>query len=423
LLKRGIGLLGATSYGVGLILGAGIYALIGEAAGLAGNALWVSFLLGAFISSFTGLSYAELSAMFPRAAAEYVYSKKATGRESVAFLIGWIEMFAEVVAAAAVSLGFAGYLRSFLDLPAILIAVPLILLLGLLNFCGIKESSRFNVLFTVVEVFGLILVVALAIFFGDIPKTNYLEITTVSGVFSATALIFFAYIGFEDIVNVAEETKNPTKNVPRALIFSMLISTLLYALVSVSVVSLVSWKELGASEAPLALAASQALGNSAFTVLSIIALFATANTVLILMIVCSRVMYGMAVDGSLPRALAKIGKRGTPYFSVIIVTALSVMFVLLGDIKMVAGVTNFATFMVFLSVNVSLILLRHVEPDLERPFRAPLNIGKHSLIPFLGLFSCGFLIFQLDPLSILLGILILITGGIVHKVLKRKKVT
>ena len=191
-----------------------------------------------------------------------------------------------------------------------------------------------------------------------------------------------------------------------------------------SVVNLVSWKELGASEAPLALAASQALGNSAFTVLSIIALFATANTVLILMIVCSRVMYGMAVNGALPRALAKIhGKRGTPHFSVITVTTLSMLFVLLGDIKIVAGVTNFATFMVFSSVNLSLILLRHAEPDLERPFRVPLNMGKHSLIPFLGLFSCVFLIFQLDPLSILLAILILITGGIVHKVLKRRKVT
>ena len=272
-LKKEIGLFGATAYGVGLILGAGIYALIGEAAGLAGNALWISFLLGAFISSFTGLSYAELSAMFPRAAAEYVYSKKATEQEFPAFLIGWIEMFAEIVAVAAVALGFAGYFRSFLDLPTVLIAIPLILLLSLLNFCGIKESSRFNILFTLVEALGLILVVALAVFFGDIPKTNYLEISTVGGIFSATALIFFAYLGFEDVVNMAEETKNPTKNVPRALILSILISTILYALVSVSVVSLVSWKALGASEAPLAFAASKALGKGAFTVLSFIALF------------------------------------------------------------------------------------------------------------------------------------------------------
>ena len=420
-LRREIGLLGATFYGVGLILGAGVYALIGEAAGLAGNALWLSFLLGAFISSFTGLSYIELSSMFPMEAAEYVYFKKATGRESLAFLIGWVEIFAEIVAAATVALGFAGYFRSIFDLPTPFIAILLILFLSVLNFCGIEESSRFNILFTLVEVSGLILIVALGVFFGDILTTNYLETPSIAGVFGCAALTLFAYLGFEDVVHISEEIKHPIRNVPRALILSLIISTIIYALVSVSVVGLVNWRELGASEAPLAFATSKVLGKDASTVLTFIALFATANTVLILLLVSSKIMYGMAVDGSLPKVLAKINKKtGTPSFSIIAVMVLSVLFAFLGDIKVVANVTNFVTFIVFSSVNISCILLRHAKPELERPLRTPLNIGKYSLIPFIGLFSCGFLITQLDQPSILLGILILITGGVAYRFLKRK---
>jgi APA family basic amino acid/polyamine antiporter len=187
-------------------------------------------------------------------------------------------------------------------------------------------------------------------------------------------------------------------------------------------VALVNWRELGASEAPLALAASKVLGEGASTVLAFIALFATANTVLILLLVSSRIMYGMAVDRSLPEALGKIhGKTGTPSFSIIAVMVLSILFAFLGDMKVVANVTNFVTFIVFSSVNLSCILLRHAKPDLERPFKVPLNIGKHSLIPFLGLFTGGLLMIQLDLLSILLGILILITGGVAYRFLKERK--
>lgn len=300
-----------------------------------------------------------------------------------------------------------------------MIAILLLIFLSVLNFCGIEESSRFNILFTLVEVSGLILIVVLGFFFGSIGTTNYLEAPSVAGVFSCAALTLFAYLGFEDVVHISEEIENPIKNVPRALFLSLLISTIVYALVSVSAVSLVSWKELGASEAPLALAVYKVLGKEASFVLTFIALFATANTVLILLLVSSRIMYGMAADESLPKALAKIHSRtGTPFLTVIAVMILSILFTFIGDIKIVANVTNFATFVVFSSVNISCILLRHGKPELERPFRTPISIGKHSLIPFIGLLSCGFLITQLDPASILLGILILITGGAAYRLLK-----
>jgi len=353
-------------------------------------------------------------------AAEYVYFKRATGRESLAFLIGWVEIFAEIAASATVALGFAGYFRSFFDLPTPFIAIFLILFLSVLNFCGIEESSRFNILFTLVEVSGLVLIVVLGVF-SVILTTNYLETPSLAGVFSCAALSLFAYLGFEDVVHISEEVKHPIRNVPRALFLSLMVSTILYALVSVSVVSLVNWRELGVSEAPLAFAASKVLGDDASIVLTFIALFATANTVLILLLVSSRIMYGMAVDGSLPKALAKIHeKTGTPSFSIVAVMISSVLFAFLGDIKVVANVTNFVTFVVFSSVNISCILLRRAKPELERPFKTPLNIGKYSLTPFIGLFSCGFLITQLDPASILLGIIILIAGGVAYRFLKWK---
>jgi APA family basic amino acid/polyamine antiporter len=325
-----------------------------------------------------------------------------------------------MVAAATGALGFAGYLRSFLDIPAPFVAILLILFLSILNFAGIEESSRLNIIFTLVEVSGLVLIIGLGVFSGNILKTNYLEAPSIAGVFGCAALTLFAYLGFEDVVHISEEIEHPTRNVPRALFLSLVISTILYVLVSIAAVALVSWRELGASEAPLALAASQVLGKDASTVLTLIALFATANTVLILLLVSSRIMYGMAVDRSLPKAFARIhGKTGTPVFSIITVMALSILFAFLGDIRVVANVTNFVTFAVFSSVNLSCILLRHAQPGLERPFRTPLNMGKHSLIPFIGLISCGFLITQLDQPSILLGILILIMGGAVYKLLKR----
>ena len=174
-LRRDIGIFEATTFGVGIILGAGIYALIGPASGLAGNSLWISFIIGAIVSSFTGLSYIELSTMFPKAAAEYVYAKKAFGRELWAFILGWLIIFAGAVAASAVAIGFAGYLRSFIAAPIIVIALLLIFGLSLTNFLGIEESSKMNIAFTAIEISGLILIIMLGISQFENTTINYFE--------------------------------------------------------------------------------------------------------------------------------------------------------------------------------------------------------------------------------------------------------
>jgi len=418
-LKRELGLFEVTIYGVGIILGAGIYALIGKASGLAGNSLWLSFAVGALISSFTGLSYAELSTIFPKAAAEYVYVRRAFGSKFFAFLLGWLIIFTEIVAASTVALGFAGYFKNLFGISIIAVAMILILVLSFINFLGIKESSRFNIIFTAIEAFGLILIIFLGInFFG---KVNYFETpSAMTGLLSASALVFFAYIGFEDIVNIAEETKKPRKILPKALILAIVITTVLYVLTSISVVSIVNWKDLSQSEAPLALAASQVLGENASTLLSFIALAATTNTVLITLIVATRMIYGMAREKALPTFLSSIHKkRRTPWIAALVIMILSIIFIFFGNIAMVANLTSLGAFITFASVNLSLIWLRYKKPKIKRGFKTPLNIGNFPLLAFLGLVSCLFMVLQFDLSLIAFGLVVIASGMIAYKILTK----
>lgn len=421
-LKRDVTLGTAILYGVGIILGAGVYALVGEAAGLAGNSLWISFVLAAAVSAFTGLSYMELISMFPRSAAEYTYVKNAFKNNLLAFNVGWIEIFADTIAASAVSLGFAGYFHVLFGTPIILTAIVLIFIMSVVNFWGIKESSRLNVVFTLVEIAGLVVVVMLALVYGKFGSVNYLEMPRgVTGTLSAAALIFFAYIGFEDLANISEEVKNARKTVPKALLASVVITTVIYVLVSMAVVSLVDWQDLAASKAPLALAVSSVLGGQGFWMMSIVALFATANTVLLTLIVSSRMMYGMGRDRSLPEALSKIHKkRRTPYVAVLVTMILAMAFVLFGHINIVASITDVGTFYIFIFVNASAIMLRYRMPKVKRLFRTPLNIGRFPLIPFFGLLSSLILVSHLKIEAILIGAGMALAGVVVYLVYKRK---
>lgn len=420
-LRREIGLLGLTAYGVGTILGAGIYALIGSAAGIAGNSVWMSFLLGAFISSFTGLSYAELSSMIPKSAAEYSYAKAAFKNDLAPFLIGWLIIFTGTVSTSTVALGFGGYFKGLFGAPIVFASTILIVLLSTLNFMGIEESSRLNILFTITEAAGLLLIVALGIPF--LGRVNYLETASgLQGILRASTVIFFAYLGFEDIANLVEETKDPERNIPKALILSVVMTTLIYVFVAVSVVSLADWQELGASCCPLAYAASKSLGQSAFLVMSVIALFATSNTVLILLIVTSRMIYGLAREGALPSSLSRISKRrGTPWVAIITAMALAASFVLLGNIEFVAGITNFGTFITFASVNLSAIWLRYRKPEWKRPFKTPMTIGKLPLIPLFGLLSCGLMVTQFQTDVIALSVFIMFIGIMTQRILTKTK--
>jgi APA family basic amino acid/polyamine antiporter len=415
-LQRHLGLFHTTVYGVGLILGAGIYALIGDAAGETGNSLWISFILAAIAAIFTGLSYAELSSMYPKAAAEYSYVKNAFKNNFVAFIVGWLTLFVAVISASAIALGFGGYFTELFGTPIVASAVLIIVGLSFLNFFGIRESSAINIAFTVIEAAGLALVIWLGLSISGNVRVDYFEMPFgFSGIFSAFTLVFFAYIGFENIANIAEEIKNPRKVLPRAIIFSISITAIVYILVSVSAVRVLSWQELDVSLAPLADVVKRGLGDQwHFTVL-FIALFATTNTVLIMLISGSRILYGIARDNSLPAFLGAIHhKRKTPWVATIVIGGLSMIFIFAGDIATVANISVFAIIMVFILVNLALIWLRYKQPNAERSFKVPLNVRKFPVLAALGIITPIFGVIQFDAYVLLMGLCVIISGAVFY---------
>ncbi|MFX1587975.1 MAG: APC family permease [Promethearchaeota archaeon] len=422
-LKRRVSLFALTIYGVGNVLGAGIYALIGQVVGITGNLSWLAFILAAVTGAFTGLSYAELSAMYPKSAAEFVYTEEAFKVRILSFILGWIIIFSGIFSAATVALGFAGYISELLgfDLAVIKIifAIALILELSIINFIGIKTSTWTNIIFTLIEAFGLIFIIIIGIpKFGSV---NYFELPTLSvmPIFSAVALIFFAYIGFEDIANIAEEVKEPQKNLPKAIIYSIIITTILYCLTAFSVVSIADYKLIADSEAPLNYVARIAIGDVGGIIISFVALFATANTVLIMLIVTSRMMYGMARDKALPEPLSKISRTyRTPTISVLLTMIFAIIPIFFGDIEIVAQATVFGVLITFFLVNISLIGLRRSQPDAQRPFKLKPSISWVPIIALLGAIICLALLFTFNWLIILIQIIIIACGIVVFYIMK-----
>jgi APA family basic amino acid/polyamine antiporter len=418
-LKRELGLFEITLSGVGIILGAGIYALIGKAAGLAGNSVWISFAISAFIAIFTGLSYAELSSMFPKASAEYEYTSNAFGKR-LAFIIGWLIILSGIIGASTVALGFGGYFKALFNIPIITSALVLIIALSFLLFWGIKESAWFAVVATLIETSGLLIIIFIGVpFFG---KVDYFEMPMgLAGVFQASALVFFAYTGFESIVKLSEETKAPEKTIPKGLILAILISIVLYILVAISAVSVIGWEKISESDAPFADIAFSVFGSDAFVLLTVIALFSTANTVLLMMLGSSRIIYGMADSLTLPGILAKVHfSRRTPWLAIIMTSVLSLVFIFAGDIAFVANIANFTLFVTFFVINAALIVLRFKEPHLERPFIVPFTIGKFPVLAFLGMLFSIFMLFQLEAKVILVGAGIVVVGGLLSFVKWKK---
>ena len=421
-LKRHMGLFHLTMYGVGLILGAGIYVLIGEATSFAGNSVWISFLLGIIVALFAGLSYAELTALFPKAAAEYTFVKHAFKNNFLAFIIGWLTAITSMITVATVSLGFGGYFAQFIDLPITLSAILLIGILSIVNFVGIKESAWANTIFAIITAGGLILIIFLGMTFEPTEPIDYFDAPNgITGIILAFVLIFFAFIGFEDMANVAEEVKRPKKTLPRAIILSVVITGVIYILVSLSVVRVINWEELGLSAAPLATVAERALGPEGGVVLSAIALFATASTVLITLVAGSRILYGMANNKSLPLSLGKIhSKTKTPWIAVIGILITAVAFAFIGDIVIVANITVFAVVITFAMINLSVIILRYTEPSLERPFKVPINIGRFPILPLVGLGVTVYMAIQFELEVMLIGLVIMSAGALFYVIFNRK---
>jgi basic amino acid/polyamine antiporter, APA family len=383
-LRRSLGLASLTFYGVGLILGAGIYSILGKAAGVAGEALWLSFLVGSLAALLTGLSYAELTTMFPKAGAEYVYVREAWPR--IGWLpgtLGWVLTAAGVATTATVCLAFAGYASLFVTFPSWLIAVALVAMVVALNVVGVTEASWANIAFTLIEAAGLVAIIVVGARDPDFGRV----FTSVphAGVVGGASLIFFAYLGFEELANLAEEATHPGRDLPRAIFIVVAITTLLYVLVAVASVALVEPARLAQSRSPLA----DAMGIGAPPLAGAVggvALFATANTALITITATSRLLFGMARGGDAPPLLARtLAQRKTPAAAILLVGVSTLVFLPLGGVGLIGSVASLLALVAFASVNAALVRLRFTRPEAERPFRVPLHLGRWPLLTTLGL--------------------------------------
>lgn len=374
-----------TAGGVGIIIGAGIYVLIGEATAEAGGAVWASFLLAAVLCGLTGLSYCELAAAYPTAAAEYEYSRRAFP-EVVAFLVGWLMMTALVVAAATVSLGFGRYVGHFFDVEPRVAALGLLAALFLLSASGIRQAGAVMLLLSLIQVGGLALVIAIGLpSLGDHSLT---QSTGPAGIVGGAALVFFAFIGFDEVITLGEETADPVRTVPRALLTALAISTVLYMLTAVAAVSAIGADALGSSERPLADVVAKVAGGASSDVVAAAALISTTNTTLLALTAGSRMLYAMAARGAVPRWLSSVTRRTkVPLASITVVTAIAALSVVAADLSILAQVTDLAIYVVFTSVNVAVIVLRYREPETPRPFRAPGAVGRLPILPVLALLA------------------------------------
>lgn len=403
-LNRTLGLPMLIFYGTGMILGAGIYSIIGIAAGIAGESLWQGFLLAGIAALLTALSYAELATMYPTAGAEYTYMRNAFSNQRwLAATIGIVVIFAGCASAATVALAFTSYLQHFISLPRFAVAGAILILFTGINIIGIRQSSWTNALFTVIEVLGLLIFIWLG--WSQPEFGSALLVAPTLATVSSAALIIFSFLGFENIVSLAEETKDPEKNIPRAILLSLFISTVLYILVSLAAVALMPPEQLAQTESAL-LDASLKSSRSLAGVLGGIALFSTANTVLIALVTSSRIIYGISKDNSLPQVLSKtLEKQKTPWIAAIFAMFTAVVLLPFGKVETVASIASFATMIVFIAINVALVHLRRKKPKKNRPFRIPFAINGVPILPILGIIVCFVFLFQFDQLVYLTGLL------------------
>ena len=403
-LKRNIGTFGAASVGIANIIGAGIFVLSGVAAGIAGPAVILSFGIAGIIAMLTALSAAELSSFITETGASYAYTKKAFGR-FWSFLVGWFKYFDYMVGGAAVSVGFAAYFTSVFglegSLPIVLAAIGLPIILCVLNILGVKEATRTTSVMVLIKIFAIVFLLMIGGFYliqhFDLGHYTPFFATGFGGMLNGAAVIFFVFIGFNTVTMMSEETKNPQKTIPKALMLAFGVTFVLYISVAVLLIGVLDWREVGTDAHPLGTIASIVSENQMFfDFISFSALIAAGSVVLSSILGGTRASFAMGRDGLLPHQFEKISKRfGTPYLSIIIGGAIIVIFAGLfyNNIDTIASIVNFGSLFTYLFVNLSLIKLRRSNPEIIRGFKVPL----YPIVPILGAASCiGLMYFLSD---------------------------
>jgi amino acid transporter len=386
---------------VGDVLGTGIYALTGQVAKQVGGAVWLPFLAAFAVALITAFSYLELVTKYPQAAGAALYTHKAFGWHFATFLVAFAVMCSGLTSASTAARAFSANLgHAFgLDLAGgtgiTMLGLAFMGLVCAINLRGVSESVKMNVVLTCVELAGLLIIIAIGVAAiaagkGDVSRVLELKTAGESGwfwpVIAATTLAFFAMVGFEDSVNMAEESKDPTRNFPKVLLTGLLITAFIYALVSIAAITLVPPDKLGEGEAPLLKVVSAGAPWFPVGIFAFITMFAVANTALINMLMASRLLYGMGREGVLPEVLGKVhpGRR-TPYIAIAFTTLLALgLITFVGEVPALGGTTALLLLCVFVVVNIAVLFLRR-DPVPHAHFRTP------TALPVLGALTCAFL--------------------------------
>lgn len=407
---------------LGDVLGAGIYALMGTLSAEVGGAVWMPLLLSLGLALLTAGSYAELVTKYPKAGGAAVFAQRAFRRPLVSFLVGFAMLAAGVTSAAGLALAFAGdYLGTFLDLPPVPTAIVFLVLVALLNARGVAESLLSNTVMTVIEVGGLLIVIACVALLvagggGDLGRTVELssEQAPALAVLGAAIIAYYSFVGFETSANVAEEVRDPSRVYPRALFGALLTAGGVYLLVGLASSIALPSDELAGSSAPLLdVVTATGVGVPAW-LFSLIALVAVANGALLTMIMASRVTYGMAKEGLLPAVLGRVlPQRRTPWVAIAVTTLAAALLTLVGDLATLAQTVVLLLLLVFISTNVAVLVLRRDRVEHEH-FRV------WTAIPVLGVASCVLLLSQQEPIVWLYAAILLAVGVVLHLMTRRR---
>lgn len=429
-------------YGLGSMLGAGVYALIGRAAENLGNSVWLAFLVAMIAAMLTGLSYACVGSRYARAGGAAYVTHRALDKPWLSYIVGIAVMMSGLTSMATGSQAIAENLEKAFGivLPIKLAAIGLVFLVGCIIYRGIRESMWANIICTVVEASGLLFIIAVGMkYWGSV---NYLESAgdtaaggpgsgiTLALVMQGAVLTFYSFIGFEDILNVSEEVKNPKRDVPFGLIGAMILATLIYMAVAITAVSVVPWRELAASKTPLMEVAHRAAPwfKGVDGVYIGITIFAIGNTALLNYLMGSRLLYGMSRQGLLPKILGKVHPvRRTPHVAIFVLFGIVSALILSGSVKQLAESTVLLLLTVFTVVNVSLVVLKLRKNEERGGFEVPI------IVPALGALVCGTLIITRLNTALtssntderkapMIAIAIILIGLALYKVLKPKDV-
>jgi amino acid transporter len=426
-LARRLGLGALVLYGVGDMLGSGIYALIGKAAGVMGSAIWLAFAVSMVAAVLTALSYASLGSRYPRAAGAAYVTQRAFRHPALSYFIGLAVMASGLTSMATQSRAFATYFSALVEgAPPSLLIIGFLAVLTAVNLYGIRESAWLNTVCTLVEVSGLAIIIWVGWrYWGSVSylqppvlPTGGLAVLTPTLVLQGAVLTFYSFIGFEDMINVVEEVKEPRRTFPRAIVIAMACVTVLYIAVAVTAVSVVPHAELAASKEPLVEVVRRAAPAFPPILFSAIALFAITNTALLNYIMGSRLAYGMACQGLLPRYLGAIHpRRCTPHLAILTLMGVAMVLGLAVNIAPLAKATSVLLMAVFIVINAALIVLQRRPGEAKGAFEVP------TAVPVGGIIISTLLLAHAKLPEIEVAALLLAAIGVLYFIVRPQHVT